>query len=279
LDLALNKQIRKALEISERPLKGEGMTFDRLTKEYNKNITKLLKIAQDQGLIPKINPGTGNKINSVDALYRYIKQTQIDPIRKLFGNRFNFGQEHLGGISRAVVVNDVEALTRITAMDPVQNRWVKGTKWDTKISNLMKLAKQSSGTVAQGYIDKVNKLIIESDKKFGLEQTKYKIVKNEIIPIQPKASLEDSLYKKVQRALKTFVATERFKEPNFKFLSEELKKAVNFLKEGDILKSNQFLKAAIKKDGGKLFSKALGPIAWGSIYDDILKKGRKGNHY
>jgi len=247
LDIALNKEIRKALGIPERPSKGEGQTLERWTKEYNKNITKLLKTAQDRDLIPKIDPTTGAKIKDVDSLYRYVKRTQIDPIRKLFGNKFNFGQEHIGGVSRALVVNDVESLTRITAMDPVQNLWVKGPKWDTRISNLMKLAKQTSGTVAQGYIDQVNELIAKADKKFGLEQTKYKIVKDEIIPIQPKASLEDSLYKKAQRALKTFVATKRFKEPNFKLLPEELKEAINFLKKGDIDKSNQFLKTAVNK--------------------------------
>jgi len=247
LDIALNKEIRKALDIPERPSKGEGLDLDRLTREYNKNVTKLLKTAQDKGLVPKINPITGGKINSEAAYYRYIIKTQIDPIRNLFGKRFNFGQEHLGGVSRATVVNDVEALTRITAIDPIVNRWVKGPKWDTRITNFIKLAKQSSGTVAQGYLDKANKLIIESNKKFGLDQTQYKIVKDEIIPIQPKAALEDSLYKKAQRALKTFVATKRFKEPNFKLLPEELKKAINFLKEGDIDKSNQFLKTAVNK--------------------------------
>ncbi|HAT65558.1 MAG TPA: hypothetical protein DCS66_13330, partial [Flavobacteriaceae bacterium] len=50
-------------------------------------------------------------------------------------------------------------------------------------------------------------------------------------------------------ALKTFVATKRFKDPNFKLLPEELKKAINFLKGGDVLKSNAFLKAAIKRGG------------------------------
>ena len=41
----------------------------------------------------------------------------------------------------------------------------------------------------------------------------------------------------------------KFKDPNFKLLPEELKKAINFLKEGNVLKSNAFLKAAIKRGG------------------------------
>jgi hypothetical protein len=242
LDVGLKKDIRKALNIPERPLAGEGMTIPRLQRSYNKNLLSLVKIARDKNIIPK-------SIDSESKYFNYLKKTQIDPIRNLFGKKFNFGQEHLGGISRAVVVNDAESLAKITAIDPVVNRWVKGTQYDKRISSLMKLAKQSSGETAKGYIDSMNKLITESDEKFGLNQTKYKIAKDKIIPIQPKASLEDSLYKKAQRALKTFVATKRFKDPNFKLLPEELKKAVNFLKEGDVLKSNQFLKTAIRKGG------------------------------
>jgi len=247
LNVALNKEVRKALGIPEKPLKGEGLTLERLNRNYNKNVANLLKIAQDKGLFPKVDPVTGLKLNSESRYYNYIKKTQIDPIRNLFGKKFNFGQEHLGGNARAALINDAESLTRITAMDPDVNRWVKGTNWDRKISTLLKLAHESSGAQAQGYLDKANELLIESDKKFGVDQTKYKIVKDEIRAIQPKASLTDSLYKKAQRALKTFVATKRYNDPNFKLLPEELKKAINFLKKGDIDKSNQFLKTAIKQ--------------------------------
>ena len=270
LDVGLKKDIRKALDIPERPLAGEGMTIPRLQRSYNKNLLSLIKIARDKNIIPK-------SVNSESKYFSYLKKTQIDPIRNLFGRKFNFGQEHLGGVSRAVVVNDANSLAKITAIDPVVNRWVKGTQYDTRISSLMKLAKQSSGETAKGYLDSVNKLIAESDKKFGLNQTKYKIVKDKIIPIQAKASLEDSLYKKAQRALKTFVATKRFKDPNFKLLPEALKKAINFLKGGDIPQSNQFLKAAIKQEGGgKLFSKAFGPLLWGVIGDVSLKEMAHG---
>ncbi len=242
LDVGLKKDIRKALNIPERPLTGEGMTVSRLQRNYNKNLLNLIKLAGDKNIIPK-------SIDSESKYYTYIKKTQTDPIRNLFGKKFNFGQEHLGGVARAVMINDAESLAKVTAMDPVVNRWVKGTQYDKRISSLMNLAKQSSGETAKGYIDSMNKLLAESDAKFGLNQTKYKIVKDKIIPIQPKASLEDSLYKKAQRALKTFVTTKQFKKPNFKLLPEELKKAVNFLKEGDVLKSNQFLKTAIRKGG------------------------------
>ena len=266
LDIALNKEIRKALNIPERPLAGEGLTTDRLHRNYNKNLTKLIKIARDKNIIPKW-------IKTETQYANYIQKTQIDPIRNLFGKRFNFGQEHLGGVSRAVLVNDAESLAKVTAMDPVVNRYVKGVGYDTRIANLVRLAKQSSGDQAKLYKDSANKLIAEADKKFGLDQTKLKIVKDELKTIQPKASLEDSLYKKAQRALKTFVATKRFKEPNFKLLPEELKKAINFLKEGNVLKSNAFLKAAIR-NAPRILSKFA--LAEGTILEDVFKKQAEG---
>ena len=72
----------------------------------------------------------------------------------MFGKKFNFGQEHVGGISRAALINDVESLTKITAMDPVQNKFVQGPQYDTRISSLVRLAKQSSGDKAKDYLEK-----------------------------------------------------------------------------------------------------------------------------
>ena len=177
LDVGLKKDIRKALNIPERPGAGEGMTIPRLQRNYNKNLLSLIKVARDKNIIPK-------SINSESKYVSYIKKTQSDPIRNLFGKKFNFGQEHLGGVSRAVAVNDAQSLAKITAIDPVVNQWVKGPQYDKKISSLMKLAKQSSGETAKGYIDSVNKLLAESDAKFGLNQTKYKIVKDEMTSVK-----------------------------------------------------------------------------------------------
>ena len=249
--IGLNRDIRKALGIPERPRAGEGASKDRLTREYNKRTTQLLKLAQEKGLVPKIDPITGNPINSEAAYYRYVDRTQIDPIRNLFGRKYNFGQEHVGGIARASVINDPKGLTQITAMDPYQNRFVKGTKFDPKAVTQLRLAKGAAAPQAQEYIDIQNKILDEADKKFGLDQTRQKIVGDEIKTIYPKSSLEDSFLKKAQRAIKSFIATGRDKEPAFKQIDPFLQNTIKMVKKvGDFTPaSNQLLTRALRRTG------------------------------
>jgi len=239
-DLELNKIIRKSLGIPERPLKGEGESIDRLNRAYNKNITNLLKEAQKQGKIPLIDPKTGSKINSEAAYSRYIDRKNIDPVRNLFGKYFKFGTEHMGGVARANLINDVDALNQITALDTFTNKFDKGAKVDQKVTTLLKLAKQSSGDKAKDYLETANKLLKESDAKYGLDSTKYKLIKNEIIPIQPD---EENIFK---RAVTAFTATERYKDPNFKLLDPDLKQSIMAFKKGSLEKGTKFLKSAVQ---------------------------------
>ena len=239
-DLELNKIIRKSLGIPERPLKGEGESIDRLNRAYNKNITNLLKEAQKQGKIPLIDPKTGSKINSEAAYSRYIDRKNIDPVRNLFGKYFKFGTEHMGGVARANLINDTDALNQIAALDTFTNKFDKGAKVDQKVTTLLKLAKQSSGDKAKDYLEIANKLLKESDAKYGLDSTKYKLVKNEIIPIQPN---EENIFK---RAVTAFAATERYKDPNFKLLDPDLKQSIMAFKKGSLEKGTKFLKSAVQ---------------------------------
>ena len=250
-EVALNKDIRKALGISERPSKGEGATKERLNRDYNKRTAELLKLAQKQKLIPLIDPKTGNPINSEAAYYRYINRSQIDPIRNLFGKKYKFGQEHVGGITRGTIVSDPKVLTQITAMDPYQNKYVKGANFDKKTATQLRLAKQSSTEKAKKYLKIQNELINQSDKKFGLDSTRQKLVNNEIKTIYPKSSLEDSFLKKAQRAIKTFIATGRDREPAFKTIDPYLQKAIKIIKKtGSFSPStNSLLNKALKRTG------------------------------
>jgi len=250
-DVYLKKDIRKALGIPERPGKGEGASKDRLQRDYNKRTTELLKLAQKQKLIPLIDPITGNPINSEASYYRYINRTQIDPIRNLFGKKYKFGQEHVGGIARATVVNDPKGLTQITAMDPYQNRFVKGAKFDPKAVTQLRLASQSSPEKAKKYLEIQNKILDESDKKFGLDQTRQKLVGNEIKTTYPKSSLDDSFLKKAQRAIKSFIATGRDKEPAFKSIDPYLQNAIKVVKKTGSFNpaANLLLNKALKRTG------------------------------
>ena len=68
-------------------------------------------------------------------------------------------------MARARIIEDPQSLARITAMDPIQNKFVKGTNFDTKITTLINLAKESSPEKAKGYIESANKIVKEADKK------------------------------------------------------------------------------------------------------------------
>ena len=239
-DLELNKIIRKSLGIPERPLKGEGASINRLNRVYNKNITNLLKEAQKQGKVPLVDPKTGFKINSEAAYSRYIDRKNVDPVRNLFGRYFKFGTEHMGGVARANLINDVNALNQVVALDTFTNKFDKGATVDRKITTLLNLAKQSSGNKSKEYLETANKLLKESDAKYGLDSTKYKLVKNEIVPIQPN---EENIFK---RAIKSFVSTERYKNPNFKLLDPDLKKSIMAFKKGDEETGSKFLKTAVQ---------------------------------
>jgi len=239
-DLELSKTIRKSLGIPERPLKGEGASIERLNRTYNKNLNNLLKEAQKQGKVPLIDPQTGFKINSGDAYSRYIDRKNIDPVRNLFGKYFKFGTEHMGGIARASLINDVDSLNQVVALDTFTNKFDKGATVDKKVTTLLNLAKQSSGNKAKDYLETANKLLKESDAKYGLDSTKYKLVKNEIVPIQPN---EENIFK---RAVTAFAATERYKDPNFKLLDPDLKKSIMAFKKGDEETGSKFLKTAVQ---------------------------------
>ena len=239
-DLELSKTIRKSLGIPERPLKGEGASIERLNRTYNKNLNNLLKEAQKQGKVPLIDPQTGFKINSGDAYSRYIDRKNIDPVRNLFGKYFKFGTEHMGGIARASLINDVDSLNQVVALDTFTNKFDKGATVDKKVTTLLNLAKQSSGNKAKDYLETANKLLKESDAKYGLDSTKYKLVKNEIVPIQPN---EENIFK---RAVTAFAATERYKDPNFKLLDPDLKKSIMAFKKGNEETGSKFLKTAVQ---------------------------------
>jgi len=242
----INNTIRESLGIPLKPKAGEGSSLDRLQRKYNLSTQQLLDAAKKQGIIPEKDPITGNPINSEDAYYRYVKRTEVDPIYNLFDKRFKFGAEHLGGISRAANIGDPQALTKITAMDPYVNRVLKGSNLDKKVSTQINLAKETGN---KKYLNIANDLIKQGEKDFGLKLTKYKFENNKIVPVHPKVSMDDPIVKKVERAIKSFIATGRDKTKEFKLLPEDLKQSIQLFKENNLPKARKFLNQAIKTGG------------------------------
>jgi len=242
----INNTIKESLGIPLKSKAGEGSSLDRMQRKYNLSTRQLLDVAKKQGIIPEKDPMTGSPINSEDAYYRYIKRTEVDPIYNLFDKRFKFGAEHLGGISRAANIGDPEALTKMTAIDPYVNRVLKGSNLDKKVSTQINLAKE---TGKKKYLDIANDLIKQGEKDFGLKLTKYKFKDNKIVPIHPKVSIDDPIVKKAERAIKSFIATNRDKTKEFELLPEDLKQSIKLFKENNLPKARKFLNQAIKTGG------------------------------
>jgi hypothetical protein len=248
-DVFLKKKIRESLGIAERPAKGEGISFNRMARNYNITTQELLKKAQSEGIVPKINPISNTPINSEASYYRYAKQTGVDPINTLFEGQVKFGVEHVGGIARAGKIGDYETLDKVLAMDSYTNRMVKSNSFDRRITNLIEIAKQSEPTKAKEYIETINDLVIKAEKQYGIPLTKYKLVKNEITPIHPNISLTDTVFKKAKLAINNFITNDGLNHPNFEKLDPDLQKTIVNYSKDKIKEGDSLLKGVLKEKG------------------------------
>jgi hypothetical protein len=251
-DVFLKKKIRSSLNIPERPAKGEGISFDRLDRNYNFTTQELLKQAQQKGTIPKVYTGkSGVKIpiDSESAYYRYAKQLGVDPINKLFEGQVKFGVEHVGGIARAGKIGDYETLNKVLAFDSYTNKFIKGNSFDSRMTNLMEIAKQSEPTKAKEYIETINDLSTKAEKQYGIPLTKYKIVKDKIIAFHPDISLTDSTFKKAKLAINSFITNDGLNHPNFEKLDTDLQKTIVNYSKDKTKEADALLKGVLKQKG------------------------------
>jgi len=246
-DVFLKKKIRESLGIPERPTKGEGISLDRMARLYNQNTLNLLQQAKENGIIPEIDPITGNPINNEAAYYRYSKRMLADPINKLFDGQFRFGVEHVGGISRAAKINDYESLDKAVALDTYVNRFIKSSSYDNRISNLVELAKQAPKEKAKEYISNINKQVEAAEEKYGIPLTKYEIKNNEIKAIHPDISINDPITDKAKIAIKGFIANDGIEHPNFKKLDPDLQKSIINYSKGKEKEADSLLEKVIKQ--------------------------------
>jgi hypothetical protein len=251
-DIFLKKKIRESLGIPERPAKGEGISFDRLDRNYNLTTQELLKQAQQEGVIPKTytsKSGVKIPIDSESAYYRYAKQLGTDPINKLFEGQVKFGVEHVGGIARAGKIGDYETLDKVLAFDSYTNKFIKGNSFDSRITTLIELAKQSEPTKAKEYIETINDLVTKAEKQYGIPLTKYKIVKDKIVPFHPDISLTDSTFKKAKLAINSFITNDGLNHPNFEKLDTDLQKTIVNYSKDKTKEADTLLKGILKQKG------------------------------
>ena len=247
---ALKKKLYNALDIDW----GRDMTGGRKRtyETTNAAVKKLLPLAQEKGLIPKTYKnklGGTSKITPTNY-FAWLQNTEANVMKKVFGNLLNFSVEHPGGLSRAKHLLDTESLTKIISMDmgdfgenikgkKITANQLKGTKYDTKLSRLIRDAKYIATNVTQAnkILNQANKLSKEASKIFGTLQSTYTAVKDskgniEIKVKHPNISLNDSLVNKTKNSIHTFIANDGMKRPVFKKLPIKLKEAITLISNG-----------------------------------------------
>jgi len=296
---AVKKKLYKALGIDfGRDMTGQGK------KTYKSSVNavkKLLPIAQKKGIIPKTYMGgkAKNKVVKITPqnYFEFLKQTQTDPLKKVFNNLLTFSVEHPGGLARAAQLLDSESLGKIIPLErgefgedikgkPMSANRIKGQKYDTQISRLIKKAQfeTTDFSKVKNFLKEANLISKKAANEFGTLQSTYTAVKGNDGKIQikvkhPNISLNDSLVNKTKNAIHSFIANDGMNRDVFSKLPEKLKKAVTLINDNKsadaVLKSH--IKDIFPEEGkGVKFNSFAGVIDFDMIPDNVKATVAKG---
>jgi len=277
---------------------GETTKTFKKTKEA---VKKLLPIAQKKGIIPKTYMGgkAKNKVIKITPqnYFEFLKQTEALPMKKIFANMVNFSVEHPGGLSRAAEILDAETLGKIISLErgefgedirgkKISANLVKGQKYDTQISKLVKKAQFETTDLskAKNFLKEANVVSKKAANEFGTLQSTYTATKGGDGKIQikvkhPKISLNDSLVSKTKNAIHSFIANNGMNRDVFNKLPEKLKKAVTLINDNKnadaVLKSH--IKDIFPEEGkGVKLNSFAGVIDFDMIPDNVKATVAKG---
>ena len=296
---AVKKKLYKALGIDfGRDMTGQGK------KTYKSSVNavkKLLPIAQKKGIIPKTYMGgkAKNKVVKITPqnYFEFLKQTQTDPLKKVFNNLLTFSVEHPGGLARAAQLLDSESLGKIIPLErgefgedirgkPMNANRIKGQKYDTQISRLIKKAQfeTTDFSKVKNFLKEANLISKKAANEFGTLQSTYTAVKGSDGKIQikvkhPNISLNDSLVSKTKNAIHSFIANDGMNRDVFNKLPEKLKKAVTLINDNKsadaVLKSH--IKDIFPEEGkGVKLNSFAGVIDFDMIPDNVKATVAKG---
>ena len=296
---AVKKKLYKALGIDfGRDMTGQGK------KTYKSSVNavkKLLPIAQEKGIIPKTYMGgkAKNKVVKITPqnYFEYLKQTQTDPLKKVFNNLLTFSVEHPGGLARAAQLLDSESLGKIIPLErgefgedirgkPINANRIKGQRYDTQISRLIKKAQfeTTDFSKVKNFLKQANLISKKAANEFGTLQSTYTAVKGSDGKIQikvkhPNISLNDSLVSKTKNAIHSFIANDGMNRDVFNKLPEKLKKAVTLINDNKsadaVLKSH--IKDIFPEEGkGVKLNSFAGVIDFDMIPDNVKATVAKG---
>ena len=246
---ALKKKLYNALDIDwGRDMTGGGK---KTYETANAAVKKLLPLAQEKGLIPKeYKHSRGTSKITPKNYFAWLQNTESNVMKKVFGNLLNFSVEHPGGLTRAAELLDSASLSKIISMEygdlgenikgkKITANQLKGTKYDTHLSRLIRDAKYKATNVTQAnkILRDANKVSKKMTDEFGTLQSQYSAVKDakgniEIKVKHPNISLNDSLVNKTKNAIHTFIANDGMKRPVFKKLPIKLQESITLINNG-----------------------------------------------
>jgi len=219
-------------------------------QKYYKVIEELLPTAQKNGVVDThfTHARTGKPVKITSKNYMtWLKSSQTDVMKKIFNDLVKFSVEHTGGMKRAKQLMDSDALGQIIAQEhgefldkkgrKITANLLKGKLYDKQIDLNINKAKNEAITLKDKkiYINKANEWADKAQKKYGVHQTKYKVLPDKTIkPIHSKISLNDTLVSKTKNSIHTFIANDGMKREvwNNKKFPSKLKKAIVLISEG-----------------------------------------------
>ncbi len=285
----LKRLIFKSLDLPFDLKEGTGVYN---AKNYNSLVNKLLPAAQKRGFVPKSytdKRGIKRKITASNY-NNYVRYNLTDPLFDIFGKKIYFSPEHTGGLKRAVLLNDPEALKRIAPMQSFREEGIdykkspnleKGRSLDKKITGQINNAINASDTERPKFIEAANKFSKEATSKFGVPQAIYSYDKKnkKIITKYPNISLNDTLLNKTKAAINNFIANDGMNKKVFNELPIKLKEGVTLISKNknadSILKSH--VKDIFPEEGkGIKMGSFAGVIDFDMIPDDLKATIAKG---
>jgi len=278
LSTAIGQAIKGNTELSklyEKIIKDNSFKVGKDKAKYIKDIETLLPFIQEKGIL--VVDERGKAIKNAGDYFRYAYRTVSEPISKLFGYYETVGIEHPGGVARAVILEDANTLNRIIATIPETNTIKsKLDKYATGQAQFFKNIGDSK------YIKNLNKITKKMNEEFSTPRVVTDVKKGEAVvrPMKDLSLTKPNLFKQIKGYIMQKLAAGGFNKSHFNKLAPDLQKAIKAFEGGNLIKGNKYLKAAmlaIKQK--KLFSAALGPLVWGSVFDDILKQMAEGKSF
>jgi len=226
-------------------------------KQYNRNVKTLLPIAQEQGLIPKVN-SKGEKIDTASKYFQYAYKQKRDPIAKLFNYAEKIGIEHPAGIARAIIFNDPATLNEVVATLPDTNT-LAGQTFDKYATGQAKFFERTGDSK---YIKSLNKIINQKAKEFGKPKTTLDVKEGKVVRRPTKFSLTNpDFFIDAKSFINEYIVAGGSKRKNFDKLDPVLQDSIKQYEKGETIKGNQKLKEAINKILGQKKLTALQELA------------------